>query len=57
MDLDGWKTPVLFYIILGMLKSAIFGLPWFKYRNITIKAAERQLIVEFEGGIRIKEFY
>jgi transposase InsO family protein len=57
MDLDGWKTPVLFYIIPGMPRSAILGLPWLKHRNVTVRAAEGQLTVESEGGMRIKELH
>lgn len=55
VDLDTWTTTVWAYVIPGMDRPILLGLPWLRHRRISFEAFNNQLVVHSEGGLIIKE--
>ncbi|KAI6622526.1 hypothetical protein MCOR07_011848 [Pyricularia oryzae] len=55
MDVDGWVTPMLFYIVPGLARDVILGLPWMTHRRISLDAARKKLVVGAARGMLVNE--
>ncbi|KYK53947.1 uncharacterized protein DCS_05896 [Drechmeria coniospora] len=50
LDIDGWESPAVLYVVPGLSRDAILGLPWIEHRGVDLHAAERRLTIGAAGG-------
>lgn len=55
LDFDGWSSPAAFYVIPGLTRDAILGLPWMEHRKVILEAEKRRIVIGAAGGIIMKE--
>lgn len=54
LDLDGWETPIVAYVIPGLTRHLILGTPWMKRNEISLDMVRRHVCVGSANGLLIQ---
>jgi predicted aspartyl protease len=54
IDVDGWESAAIFYVIPGLAHDAILGLPWMRHKEVIIDTTRRQLEIGQAEGLIVK---
>jgi len=55
LDINGWSRMTSFYIIPGMPRDMILGLPWMRMNQVVLDPAEGELRIGVAEGLRVRE--
>lgn len=57
LDIDGWKCPALLYVVPGLARDAILGVPWMRMRDVSLHAGRGELVIGEAEGLVVKELH
>lgn len=53
LDFDGWRSSAMMYVVPGLSRDAILGLPWMEHRKVILEASPWRLRIGVAGNLLI----
>lgn len=54
LDMDGWESQVAAYVVPGLTRDVILGMPWMIRYDVCVRPARRELTIGATSGLVIK---